>query len=127
MTAAPELKPTRHARRTAHIPRPLPVWLQVGAVLFLLWNGLQAIVHLNGPSLAANTDQAAPSNAPLLWTEGYDLADQLTSAALTNTAIASPAVRSDSYGYDAAGNATTFNVGGVARSPSYNALNQLTG
>jgi hypothetical protein len=67
------------------------------------------------------------SNTPLLWTYGYDAADQLTGAVQTITAISSPAVRSDSYGYDAAGNPTTFNVSGVSRSPSYNALNQLTG
>jgi RHS repeat-associated protein len=75
----------------------------------------------------ATWQQQTDSNTPLLWTEGYDAADQLTSAVLTNTTISSPAVRSDSYGYDAAGNATTFNVSGVSRSPSYNALNQLTG
>jgi RHS repeat-associated protein len=75
----------------------------------------------------ATWEQQTDSNIPLLWTEGYDAADQLTSAVLTNTDITSPAIRSDSYGYDAAGNPTTFNVSGVSRSPSYNALNQLTG
>ena len=63
----------------------------------------------------------------MLWTDGYDAADQLTSAVLTNTAITSPAVRSDSYGYDAAGNLNSQELGTVSRSPSYNALNQLTG
>ncbi len=61
MTVAPQSVPTRHARRMMHTPRPLPIWLQVGAVLLLLWNGLQMIVHHNGPSLAASTAQAAPS------------------------------------------------------------------
>ena len=40
--------------------------------------------------------QQTDSNTPTLWTEGYDAADQLTSAVLTNTAISSPAIRSDS-------------------------------
>ena len=39
----------------------MPVWLQVGAVLLLLWNGLQAIVHHNGPSAAVTADQSALS------------------------------------------------------------------
>jgi hypothetical protein len=64
MTAATESKPTRHARRTAHVPQPLPVWLQVGIVLLLLWNGLQAIVHHNGPSTTTAADQTAPSTTP---------------------------------------------------------------
>jgi RHS repeat-associated protein len=72
-------------------------------------------------------ERQTDSNTPLLWTEGYDADDELTSAVLTNTAIASPAVRSDSYAYDNVGNATTFNVSGVSRSPTSNALNQLTG
>jgi RHS repeat-associated protein len=72
--------------------------------------------------------QQTDSNAPLKWTEGYNAADQLTNASLINTESPSvPAVRSDSYSYDAAGNATTFNVSSLSRSPSYNALNQLTG
>jgi len=75
----------------------------------------------------ATWQQQADSNTPVLWTEGYDAANQLTSAVLTNTQITSPAIRSDSYGYDAAGNPTTFTVSGVSRSPSYNSLNQLTG
>jgi RHS repeat-associated protein len=62
MTVATESIPTRHARRAAHAPRPLPGWLQVGVVLLLLWNGLQMITHRNEPSLAANTDQTAPSS-----------------------------------------------------------------
>ncbi len=80
MTTAPELKPVHHARRrTVHAPRPLPVWLQVGAVLLLLWNGLQAIVHYNEPSLAANTDQAVPS-APQSRFEYFYQPDRLHSA-----------------------------------------------
>jgi RHS repeat-associated protein len=71
--------------------------------------------------------QQTDSTTPLLWTEGYDAADQLTSALLTNTAITSPPVFSDNYAYDPAGNATTLNNGTVSRSPTYNNLNQLTG
>jgi hypothetical protein len=39
----------------------MPVWLQVGVVLLLLWNGLQMIVHHPEPSVPANTVQVAPS------------------------------------------------------------------
>jgi RHS repeat-associated protein len=81
----------------------------------------------NAVGTIATWKQQTDSSTSLLWTEGYDTADQLTSAALTNTAITSPAVRSDSYNYDLAGNPTTINIGTVLRSPSYNALNQLTG
>jgi RHS repeat-associated protein len=62
MTTAPESKSTttQHARRrTACAPRSLPVWLQAGVVLLLLWNGLQAIIHHNGSS-STTTDQTAP-------------------------------------------------------------------
>jgi len=58
-----DFKPTQQTCPRAHTPRPLPGWLQIGVVLLLLWNGLQAIVHHSGPSLAANTDQAA-QNVP---------------------------------------------------------------
>jgi RHS repeat-associated protein len=75
----------------------------------------------------ATWQEQTDSNPPVQWTEGYDAADQLTSAVLTNPSIFTPAVRSDSYGYDAAGNLTTFNVSGVLRNPTYNALNQLIG
>jgi len=58
----------------------MPVWLQVGAVLLLLWNGLQMIVHRSESSLAANTAQAAPS-APQTRFEYYYQPDRLSSAA----------------------------------------------
>jgi RHS repeat-associated protein len=70
--------------------------------------------------------QQTDASTPLLWTEGYDTAGQLTSAVRTSTAMTSPALVSDSYGYDAAGNMTSSSLSGVARSPSYNSLNQLT-
>jgi hypothetical protein len=57
----------------------MPAWLQVGAVLLLLWNGLQAIAHRHEPSLAANTAQAAPS-APLERFEYFYQPDRLHSA-----------------------------------------------
>ena len=57
----------------------MPVWLQAGVVLLLLWNGLQAIVHLNEPSLAANTAQAA-SSAPQSRFEYFYQPDRLHSA-----------------------------------------------
>jgi RHS repeat-associated protein len=71
--------------------------------------------------------QQTDSNTPLLWTDGYDAADQLTSAVQTNTAITSPAVLSNSYTYDSLGNPTSQVSAGVTRSGSYNSLNQLTG
>ncbi len=45
----------------------------------LLWNGLQMIVHRSEPSLAANTDQAAPS-APQSQFEYFYQPDRLHSA-----------------------------------------------
>ena len=68
------------------------------------------------------------TGAPLLWTLGYDAADQLTSATRTNTTLpgTAPSVTQDTYGYDSAGNATSVQTTGITRSPSYNALNQLT-
>jgi RHS repeat-associated protein len=70
--------------------------------------------------------QQTDASTPLLWTEGYDTAGQLTSAVRTSTAMTSPALVSNSYGYDAGGNMTSSSLSGVARSPSYNSLNQLT-
>jgi len=76
MTTASNANPPRHARRTAHVPRPLPVWLQVGVVLLLLWNGLQAIIHHNEPPLTANADQAAPSTTPAARFDYYYTPDR---------------------------------------------------
>jgi hypothetical protein len=49
----------------------LPVWLQAGVVLLLLWNGLQTIIHRYEPSLAANTDQTAPSTTQARFAYTY--------------------------------------------------------
>jgi RHS repeat-associated protein len=70
--------------------------------------------------------QQTDANTPMLWTDGHDAADQLTSAVETNTAITSPPVFSGTYGYDYNGNLTSSTLNGLSRSPGYNALNQLT-
>jgi RHS repeat-associated protein len=81
----------------------------------------------NAMGTIATWQQPTGTNTPLLWTEGYDGADQLTSAVQTNTAMTSPAVLSDGYGYDPAGNPTTQTIGTVSRTGiSYNSVNQLT-
>jgi len=70
--------------------------------------------------------QQTGSNTPLLWTEGYDVADQLTSASLANTAIPTPAIAQDTYAYDPVGNRTSAQLSGVTRTETHNSLNQLT-
>ena len=73
--------------------------------------------------------QQTDNSTPLLWTFGYDNADQLTSAVETNTAIPSPAIMQYGYNYDAAGNDYNEQIGTVTRSSSttdINNLNQVT-
>lgn len=101
---------------------------------------LQEIKNLNGSSVLSQHDytydaigkiltwqQQTDSNTPLLWTEGYDAADQLTSATQTNTAITSPPTVQDTYGYDSAGNMTSAGLSGVSRASTFNNVNWLTG
>ncbi len=45
MTTAPDLNRIHHSRPTAHTPRPLPVWLQVGIVVLVLVQGVQTAAH----------------------------------------------------------------------------------
>jgi hypothetical protein len=70
--------------------------------------------------------QQTDGSPPLLWTDSYDAADQLTGAVETNTYIPSPAIMQNTYTYDAAGNPAAEQIGTVSRASSYNALNQLT-
>ncbi len=65
MTTTTESKPTRHARPRPHVPRPLPVWLQVGVVLLLLVNGVQAAFHVYSGQ-GSRVAQTPPSTAPQL-------------------------------------------------------------
>ena len=74
------------------------------------------------------------NNSPLLWTIGYDDADQLKSAVETNIAIPLPSIMQWLYSYDAngnnwdpSGNSPSEQIGTVTRSNTFNNLNQLTG
>jgi len=66
--------------------------------------------------------QQAGSQAPSIFTFGYDAANQLLSAAVTNSGVL---VNAFGYSYDPAGNRLTELVGGATATSTYNALNQL--
>ncbi len=74
----------------------------------------------------ATWQQQTDSNDPVLWTCGYDKADQLTGVTQTNTAT-SANVGQYVYGYDPAGNRLTEQIGLSVTQASYNNLNQLIG
>lgn len=57
-----------------------------------------------------------------VWTNAYDLADQLRSVVVTEGASI---VETYAYDYDVAGNRLSESINGVSRSFSYNALNEL--
>ena len=67
--------------------------------------------------------QQAGAQTPLLYTLGYDDANQLVSAAVTSGG--SP-VNSYAYSYDPAGNRLTEQGGATSYTATYNALNQLS-
>lgn len=67
--------------------------------------------------------QQAGSQAPSLFTLGYDEADQLLSALVTNSGAQ---VNAFVYSYDAAGNRLTELANGSTATSSFNALNQLS-
>jgi RHS repeat-associated protein len=74
----------------------------------------------------ASWTQANPSMAnPRRYDFGYDAADQLRSANLTDTGTGS-AVNQYSYDYDPSGNRTNTQVGSTITSSSANNLNQIT-
>ena len=79
MTAAPESISTHHARRTAHAPRPLPVWLQVGVVVLLLVQGVQTAIHFYS-SQVAQTPPASSTEKLSGFTYYYE-PDRLHTAA----------------------------------------------
>jgi hypothetical protein len=98
MTTAPESKSTRHARRTAHTPRPLPAWLQVGVVVLLLVNGVQTALHIYSGQGSRVAQTPPPSSREQL--SGFEYSyqpDRLVSTAQTTPSNA-PQARYD-YGY----------------------------
>jgi len=60
---------------------------------------------------------------PSIYSFGYDAADQLLTAAVTNSGAL---VNSYAYSYDPLGNRLTEQAGGITAAASYNSLNQLT-
>ena len=73
----------------------------------------------------ATWKQQTDNNTSLLWTEGYDGSDQLTSAVQTYGATTT-VMQSNAYEYDAAGNRTKETLPGKLNFGTFNALNQLT-
>jgi RHS repeat-associated protein len=67
--------------------------------------------------------QQAGTQPSSVFTFAYDLADQLISAAVTNSGVS---VNAFQYSYDAAGNRLTELAAGSATACTYNALNQLS-
>jgi RHS repeat-associated protein len=65
--------------------------------------------------------QQAAALAPDVYTFGYDNANQLLSALVTNSGAR---VTAFAYSYDPAGNRLTEQVGGAVNAAAYNALNQ---
>lgn len=63
--------------------------------------------------------QQRDANPARVYTFGYDAADQLTSASLTNPAA------TFGYTYDAAGNRLTETINGVTNTATYNSLSEL--
>jgi RHS repeat-associated protein len=66
--------------------------------------------------------QKVGSQAPSIYSFGYDAVNQLISATVTNSGRLAEAF---GYGYDSAGNRLTELAGGVTAVSTYNALNQL--
>jgi RHS repeat-associated protein len=66
--------------------------------------------------------QQAASQAPSIFSFGYDAVNQLLSAAVTNSGAP---VNAFGYTYDLAGNRLTELAGGATATSTYNALNQL--
>jgi len=66
--------------------------------------------------------QQAGFQAPSIFTFGYDAANQLLSATVTNSGVL---VNALGYSYDPAGNRLTELAGGATATFTYNALNQL--
>jgi RHS repeat-associated protein len=67
--------------------------------------------------------QQAGVASPVLHTFGYDTADQLLSATLTNAGVL---VNAFAYTYDPTGNRLTERIGSTTNAGTYNALNQIS-
>ena len=67
--------------------------------------------------------QQSGAAAPDVYTFGYDAADQLLSATVTNTGVL---MNHFAYSYDLAGNRLSEQVGNSNTAASYNALNELS-
>jgi YD repeat-containing protein len=103
----------------------------------LLDQALQRITHRQGvtpisefiygqdvpANRIASWSQQAEAQPPFFHTFGYDAANQLVSAAVTN---AGTLVSALAYGYDAAGNRLTEQTGTTNYAATYNALNQIS-
>ncbi len=81
---------------------------------------------LHGRDLQANRivtwSQQAGTQPPDVHTFGYDAADQLLSATVTNSGSL---INSFAYGYDPLGNRLTEQLGSTNYTATYNALNQI--
>lgn len=67
--------------------------------------------------------QQAGAQSPSIFNFGYDAANQLLSATVTN---AGSLLNTFAYGYDPAGNRLAEQIGATINSSTYNALNQLS-
>ena len=67
--------------------------------------------------------QKSGTQAPIIYTFGYDAANQLTSAIGSHNETT---VKTLAYTYDLAGNRLAAQIDGATRQFSYNALNELT-
>ena len=74
-------------------------------------------------SRIATWTQQSGSQPPYVFNFGYDEANQLLSAAITNSGAL---VNYYAYSYDSDGNRLTELAGGATKTASYNALNQLS-
>jgi RHS repeat-associated protein len=100
-------------------------------------NLLQRLTHKMGGSVVSDFvygqdvpaerivswSQQAGAQSPSIYTFGYDAADQLLSATLTNGGAQ---LNTFAYSYDPAANRLGEQVGSAASAASYNTLNQLT-
>jgi RHS repeat-associated protein len=69
--------------------------------------------------------QQADSNAPVVWTYGYDAADQLRAASKMTTDQPPSVLKRYVYTYDAAGNRTSEQIDDAVTGATYNNMNQL--
>ncbi len=73
--------------------------------------------------LVATWSQQSGTNNASIYRFGYDVADQITSAIVTQ---GTTMVEAFAYNYDLAGNRLLQRINGTTNTASYNALNQLT-